>query len=160
MTLQGFFQNAYVTHDIDRALALCAPAMGLGDVAAHDFDLVLNTPEGARPVSLRVATGWVGALQIELIQPVSGHVAPYAGGLPADRHDFFPRWHHLAVRRDDTELLAREVAALGLPLIFETGGNGIASTFVDATSLFGHPVEFVCATPEGWAMLGWPASRT
>lgn len=157
MTFRGFFQNAYVTHDIDRALATCAPAMGLGDaVAAHDFDLLLNTPEGERPVRLRVATGWVGSLQIELIQPLSGHVAPYAAGLPADRGDFVPRWHHLAVRRDDPEALAREVAALGLPLIFATGGNGIASTLVDATSLFGHPVEFVCATAEGWAMLGWP----
>lgn len=158
MTFRGFFQNAYVTHDIDRALAICARPMGLGDIAAHDYELVLSTPEGERPVSLRVATGWVGGLQIELIQPVSGHVAPYAGGLPTDPEDFVPRWHHLAVRRDDPEALAREVAALGLPVIFETGGNGIASTFVDATSLVGHSVEFVCATAEGWAMLGWPAS--
>lgn len=158
MTFNGFFQNAYVTRDIDRALAVCAPAMGLVDVAAHDFDLVLRTPEGERTASLRVATGWVGGLQVELIQPVAGHVAPYVAGLPADPDDFVPRWHHLALRRDDPDALAREVAALGLPLIFETGGNGIASTFLDATSLFGHPVEFVCATPDGWAMLGWPQS--
>ena len=55
-----------------------------------------------------------------------------------------------------SEALVREVAALGLPVIFETGGNGIASTFVDATSRVGHPVEFVCATQDGWATLGWP----
>lgn len=158
MTFRGFFQNAYVTHDIDRALAVCGPAMRLGDIAAYDYDLLLRTPEGERAVSLKVATGWVGGLQVELIQPVSGHIAPYAGGLPADRDDFVPRWHHLAVRRDDPDALTREVAALGLPVIFETGGNGIASTFVDATSLVGHAIEFVCATPEGWAMLGWPAS--
>lgn len=156
MSLNGFFQNAYVTRDLDRAIALCGPAMGIADFAAMDYELELRTPEGPRPVQLRVATGWNGALQVELIQPVAGHVAPYAGGLPADPDDCVPRWHHLAVRRDDPEALAREIAALGLPVIFETGGNGIASTFVDATSRMGHPIEFVCASEDGWKLLGWP----
>ena len=130
--------------------------MGIGDFAAMDYELLLRTPMGEKPAHLRVATGWNGAMQVELIQPVSGHVEPYIGGLPADPADFVPRWHHLAVRRDDPAALAREVAALGLPVIFETGGNGIASTFVDATARMGHPIEFVCATPEGWKLLGWP----
>jgi hypothetical protein len=97
-------------------------------------------------------------LQIELIQPVSGHIAPYAAGLPADPSDAAPRFHHVAVRRDDPDALAREVEALALPVIFRTGGNGISSVFVDATSRIGHPIEFVCATPEGWVLLGWPKS--
>jgi Glyoxalase/Bleomycin resistance protein/Dioxygenase superfamily len=156
MSLNRFFQNAYVTRDLDRAIALCGPAMGIGDFAAMDYELVLRTPSGEKPAQLRVATGWNGAMQVELIQPVSGHVDPYIGGLPADPADFVPRWHHLAVRRDDPAALANEVAALGLPVIFETGGNGIASTFVDATARMGHPIEFVCATPEGWKLLGWP----
>lgn len=156
MSLRGFFQNAYVTHDIERAIALCGPAMGIGDFAAMDHELVLRTPAGDKAVHLRVATGWKGMVQVELIQPVSGFVDPYAGGLPADPADCVPRWHHLAVRRDDPDALASEIAALGLPIIFETGGNGIASTFVDATSRMGHAIEFVCATPEGWQLLGWP----
>ena len=156
MSFHGFFQNAYVTHDIERAIATCGPAMGIDGFVAMDFDLALRTPEGEKPARLRVATGWAGGLQIELIQPVSGFVDPYLGGLPADPADYVPRWHHLAVRRDDPETLRREVAALGLPVIFETGGNGIESVFVDATTRVGHPIEFVCATPEGWAMLGWP----
>lgn len=156
MSLNGFFQNAYVTHDIERAVALCGPAMGIGDFAAMDHELVLRTPSGDKAVHLRVATGWKGMVQVELIQPVPGFVDPYAGGLPADPADCVPRWHHLAVRRDDPEALAQEIAALGLPIIFETGGNGIASTFVDATSRMGHAIEFVCATPEGWQLLGWP----
>ena len=156
MSLQGFFQNAYVTRDLDRAIALCGPAMGIGGFAPMDFELVLRTPAGEQAARLRVATGWVGALQVELLQPVSGFVDPYVGGLPDDPADCVPRWHHLAVRRDDPEALRREVNALGLPVIFETGGNGIESIFVDATSRMGHPVEFVCATQAGWAMLGWP----
>jgi len=156
MSLKGFFQNAYVTRDLDRAIALCGPAMGIGGFMAMDYELPLRTAEGERTIGLRVATGWVGAIQVELIQPVSGHVAPYVGGLPADPDDFVPRFHHVAVRRDDPVALANEVAALGLPVIFETGGNGIASTFVDATARFGHPIEFVCADVAGWELLGWP----
>jgi len=156
MSLRGFFQNAYVTHHLDRAIAACGPALGIGDFAAMDYELPLTTNAGEKTIRLRVATGWVGALQIELIQPVSGHLDPYVGGLPADVSDFIPRFHHVAVRRDDPEALEREVATLGLPVLFRTGGNGIASIFVDATSKVGHPIEFVCATPEGLALLGWP----
>jgi len=156
MSLQGFFQNAYVTRDLDRAIELCGPTMGIGDFVAMDYELLLRTPAGERPTHLRVATGWKGAMQVELIQPVSGHIDCYVRGLPDDPADFVPRWHHLAVRRDDPEALAAEVAALDLPIIFETSGNGIASTFVDATSRIGHPIEFVCATPDGWKLIGWP----
>lgn len=156
MSLIGFFQNAYVTRDLDRAIALCGQAMGIGDFAAMDYELVLRADREDKPVRLRVATGWQGGMQVELIEPVSGFTDPYAGGLPADPDDFAPRFHHVAVRRDDPEALACEVEALGLPVIFETGGNGIISTFVDARSRIGHPIEFVCATPEGWRLLGWP----
>lgn len=158
MSLQGFFQNAYVTHDLDRAIALCAAATGIDQFMPLDLELPLLTPEGERSIRLRVATGWIATLQIELIQPISGHIAPYAAGLPADPADAAPRFHHVAVRRDDPDALAREVEVLAQPVIFRTGGNGISSVFVDATARLGHPIEFVCATPEGWDLLGWPKS--
>ena len=156
MSLQGFFQNAYVTRDLDCAIDLCGPIMGIGDFVASDYELLLRTDAGEKSANLRIATGWKGSMQVELIQPVGGFIDPYIGGLPSDPADFVPRWHHLAVRRDDPAALAREVAGLDLPIIFETGGNGIYSTFVDATARVGHAIEFVCATPEGWHMLGWP----
>lgn len=158
MSLHGFFQNAYVTHDLDRAIDLCSQSMGIADFAAADFELPLRTPSGDTSIQLRVATGWIGALQVELIQPVAGFTDPYVGGLPADTGDFIPRFHHVAVRRDDPDALAKEVASLGLPVIFETGGNGISSVFVDAGTRMGHPVEFVCASSQGWDLLGWPRS--
>ncbi len=158
MSLQGFFQNAYVTHDLDRAISLCSAATGIGQFMPMDLELPLLTSEGERSIRLRVATGWIGKLQIELIQPVSGYIAPYASGLAADPSDATPRFHHVAVRRDDAEALVREVETLALPVIFRTSGNGISSVFVDASASFGHPIEFVCATPEGWNLLGWPKS--
>lgn len=53
-----------------------------------------------------------------------------------------------------------DVANLAMPTVFETEAAGIASVFVDARACIGHHLEFVCATPEGWAMLGWPKGMT
>lgn len=158
MSLQGFFQTGYVTHDLDRATRHCAATFGVEEFSSMEIELPLKTPEGARQMLLRVATAWVGALQVELIQPLSGHVEAYRRGLPEDPDDFVPRFHHLAVRREDPDALMLEIAQLGQPVVFQTGGNGILSVFVDARALVGHHIEFVCADAAGWAMLGWPAT--
>jgi len=156
MSLQGFYQTGYVTRDLDRAIALLSDGFGFSAFTHFDVELELSTPGGQRTAAMRVGTAWAGAMQIELIQPLSGHVDAYVAGLPADESDPTPRLHHLAVRRDSLADTRRDVAALGLPVLFETTGNGVTSVFVDARSRIGHPLEFVCATPEGWTLLGWP----
>ena len=156
MSLSGVFQVGYVTHDIERAIRHGGAVFGVQDFTTMEITLPLQTPAGERQMSLRVATAWAGALQFELIQPVSGYVEAYRQELPDDPEDFVPRFHHLAVRRDDPDALAREIADLALPVVFRTGGNGIASAFLDGRSRVGHHIEFVCADPSGWAMLGWP----
>lgn len=158
MSLRGYYQNGYVTHDLDRAIELIGTDLGLGDFICFDIDLALQTPAGEKSASMRVATAWAGPLQVELIQPLSGHVQPYLNALPADRSDAVARFHHGAVRRDDLDEMRREVAALGFPVEFETSGNGITSIFVDARKRIGHHLEFVCATQAGWEMLGLPSA--
>lgn len=158
MSLQGLFQIGYVTHDLDRAIASYAPLAGT-EFATMDIDLPAQTPDGDKVVGVRVAVAWIGGMQVELIQPVSGHIDCYLESLPADRSDATPRLHHLAVRRDDLEQMRAEVAAMGVPVLFETGGNGIHSMFVDARAQLGHHLELVCSSAEGWAMLGWPDKR-
>lgn len=156
MSLQGYYQNGYVTHDIDRAMELTGPAFGLGPFSAFDIDMVLRTPAGDKPSRIRVATAWAGGLQVELIQPVSGYIDPYLGALPTDRDDAVPRLHHVAVRRDDLAAMRAEALGLGLPLAFESGGAGIDCVFIDARGRLGHFLEFVTATENGWSLLGWP----
>jgi hypothetical protein len=156
MSLKGHYQNGYVTHDLDRAMALAGPVFGLGPFTAFDVDMVLRTPAGEKASRLRVATAWAGGVQVELIQPISGHIEPYLDALPADRRDAAPRLHHIAVRRDDLAAMREEALGLGLPLAFESGGMGIDCIFLDAREHMGHFFEFVSATPEGWGMLGWP----
>jgi hypothetical protein len=156
MSLRGVYQVGYVTHDIDRAIELMGEGLGLSDFSRFDLPLRLRTPNGEKTANVRVATAWVGATQIELIQPLSGHVDVYVAGLPEDAADPTPRFHHLAVRRGNLEDMQREIADLGLPIVFETGGAGINSAFVDTRARLGHHLEFVCASAEGWQILGWP----
>lgn len=157
MSLRGYYQNGYVTNDLDRAIALIGPDFGVGEFSPFDVDLVLQTPVGEKSASMRVATAWAGRLQLELIQPLSGHVDIYRNALPADMSDAVSCFHHVAVRRDDLDQMRSEVAALALPVAFETSGNGITSILVDARQRIGHHLEFVCATPAGWEILGWPS---
>ena len=107
MSLQGHYQNAYVAHDLDRAMELISGRHGVDRFLTFDADMALKTPGGEKPAHFRVALGWAGPLQIELIQPVSGHVEAYAAYLPADRADPSPRLHHVAVRRDDLDAMRR-----------------------------------------------------
>ena len=102
MFLQGHYQNAYVTHDLDRAMALLTDRYGVGDYIVFEPDMQLKTPSGVKPSKVRAALAWAGGLQLELIQPVSGHLDHYLPFLPADRTDPSPRFHHMAVRRDDS----------------------------------------------------------
>jgi hypothetical protein len=156
MSLQGHYQNAYVTHDLDRATARIAERHGASGFHAFDAQMILRTPAGEEPAHMRVALGWVGALQIELIQPVSGAVDAYAAYLPADGSDPSLRLHHIAVRRDDLEAMRQEIRSSSLPLVFESEAAGLVCALLDARESLGHYLEYVWATPEGWNLVGWP----
>lgn len=156
MSLLGMYQIGYVTRDIDRAVSLIGLGLTASDFSRFDLPLVLETSDGEKAAQVRVATAWAGATQVELIEPVSGFIETYVAGLPEDENDPTPRFHHLAVRRESVDDMEREIAHLGLPLVFKTGGAGIQSAFVDARANLGHHLEFVCASPEGWQLLGWP----
>lgn len=156
MFLQGHYQNGYVTHDLDQAMGLLGDRYGLKDYTIYEAEMDLTTPMGDKFLSARVALGWAGGLQIELVQPVSGYIDPYLPFLPQDKSDPVPRFHHIAVRRDDLDAMRKEVDHLGLPVSFESEGPGLASVFLDARESLGHFLEYVWATPEGWGMVGWP----
>src|SRR5262245_55220841 len=119
MFLRGHFQNAYVTHDLDRAMDIVAKRFQVAHFDRFDPDMVVKTTSGNQPMSVRVASFWVGGLNIELIQPLSGYVDHYMAQLPQDRSDPVPRFHHASFRRDDEAAMRDEIAKLGLPLAFE-----------------------------------------
>ena len=83
--------------------------------------------------------------------------ARYAAYLPENEADAAPRLHHVAVRREDLDAMRAEIAQLAAPVVFEGEGPSIQYVLVDARKSLGHYLEYVWATPEGWAMVGWPS---
>ncbi len=159
MFLKGHYQNAYVTHDIHKAMDALTERYGLTGYILFEPEMILKTPEGDRPASVKASLAWAGNLNIELIQPVRGFQDHYLPYLPADKADFTPRFHHVAVRRDDLDAMRAEIARLGLPIAFEGEVPGLVYIYLDARKTLGHYLEYVWASKEGWEMMGWPKDR-
>jgi hypothetical protein len=165
MFLRGHHQNAYVTHDLDRAVEMMSERFAIPTFDRINPDMVVNTTVGERPLQVRVASAWVGGLNIEIIQPVSGYVDHYVTMLPADRTDPTPRFHHMSFRRDDEAAMRQEIARLGLPLAFEgpvkikDAVPPLVFVYLDARATLGHYIEYTWKSPEGWAFVGWPEGR-
>lgn len=159
MFFKGHYQNAYVTRDLDKAMALLTTRYGLSNYIVFEPDMVLKTPEGDRQASVRAALAWAGGLQFELIEPGAGYQDHYLPFLPDGPADPTPRFHHAAVRRDDLAAMREEIARLGLDVAFEGAVPGLVFVYLDARAIFGHYLEYVWASPEGWEMIGWPRGR-
>ena len=165
MFLRGHMQNAYVTHDLDKAVEMVSDRYGVETWQRINPDMVVRTQEGEKPLVCRVASAWAGGLNIELIEPVSGYVDHYRNMLPADKTDATPRFHHISLRRDDEAEMRAEIARLGLPLAFEGPVStkdkipSLVFIYLDGRETLGHYVEFTWKSPEAWQFVGWPEGR-
>lgn len=165
MFLTGHMQNAYVTHDLDKAMEIVGNRYGIEKFDRFDPDMTILTPHGVKPMANRVASYWAGGLNIEIIQPVSGYVDDYVAMLPADRTDAVPRFHHISLRRDDEAEMRAEIARLGLPLAFEGPVSikdaipSLIFIYLDGRESLGHYVEFTWKSAEAWKFVGWPEGR-
>jgi len=159
MFLKGHYQNAYITHDLARAMDMITQSYGVADYITFEPEMALRTAEGERMQRVKVAATWVGWLQIELIEPVSGFVDPFLPYLPADKADAVPRLHHISLRRESLEEIAAESDRLGLPFVCEGGIPDLVFRYLDARDTLGHYLEYVWASPAGWEMVGWPQGR-
>ena len=159
MRLTGHYQNGYVTHDIEAGMEILARRFGLDAFSRYDADVMVDTPQGVQPLELRIAAGWAGGLNIELMQPVAGHVAPLTALLPEDRSDPVPRFHHIALRRDDLAAMRAEIAASGLELAYGGAPPGMHFAYLDARATLGHFIEMVWKEEGGWEKIGWPEGK-
>ena len=151
MWMTGFFQNAYVTRDLDKAIATLRAQHGVGEMMLIDFDTDVTTPLGHGPVKSKVALAWVGGVQIELIEPVSGLAQIYADALPDDDS---LRFHHVGIRVPDMDALRAEATANNWPVVFQGGGDGFSFTYVDTRATFGHYLEYVYIRQDMWEATG------
>lgn len=155
-TVRGHYQNAYVTHDVDRACEALGKALGLDDWRVFEVEFPVQTQQGELLQATKVACAWGGGLQVELIQPVSGFIDPFLPSLPTDKADASPRFHHISLRRESMDEIEAEIAALGLPVVCRGGIPDLQYTYLDARPQLGHYLELVWASPAGWEMVGWP----
>lgn len=159
MFLRGHYQNAYVTHDLKWAMDACSQRYGLENWTTFEVELDVATPAGPNKQATKVACVWDGALQLELIEPVSGYVDPFLPYLPQDKADRSLRLHHISLRRESPAEIAAEIEQLGAPLVCQGGIPDLGFTYLDTRDTLGHYLEYVWATPAGWAMVGWPEGR-
>ena len=138
----GFFQVAYVTRDIAMAQAQFAETHGITRFLEMR-DARYPTAPG-REAHCHVSLAYVGATEIEIIQPLDGDVAIYMGGLPPAGGPIV-RFHHLCRRfatREafDAELDNLETSGLALPIRGDVDGVG-SYYYCDMRNLLGHFVE-------------------
>ena len=149
MLLKGHFQNAYVTRDVDAAIERFRASYDIQNWLVYDGEIQVKTPTRQGPAKNKVAVGWVGNLQYEFIQPLSGEVEVYTEAL---RDDAGLRFHHVCMRVDDLDAVRRQVEPL-MPVVLE-GDSVVRFFYADGRALFGHYLEYVQMSDEIWKIMG------
>jgi hypothetical protein len=150
MFLERHYQNAYVTPNLEQALVKLRTEHGVGDFMCIDSSIPVWTPGGEGVATTRIALGWVGDLQYELIQPISGPVGIYSDAV---REDQLLRFHHVAMRADDWDALRGDIDGRARSIVYRGQTDGLKFVYVDARDTLGHYLEYVWATPEKWNLI-------
>ena len=147
------FQNAYVTRDIDAAVARFKAHADVRKLIETEVTTQLWTPQGDGEGRQKLAFIWVEDMQYELIQPVSGDVlALYRDALP-DGDEI--RFHHVCNRVDDWAAFEAGLADSPYPVVLRGGTPGMLEfCYLDTRAWLGHYIEYVWMGPDRWAGLG------
>lgn len=151
MVLDNIFQMAYVTRDIDKAMAKFRAQADIRTEYYHEAKTQVKTPEGPTMMHVKLAFMWVGDFQYELIQPISGLEHIYAAAL---RKDDSLAFHHTCVRVDDWDTFRRDVETMPYPIAFEGGTGPNYFLYLDARKTLGHYLEYAYLPKEIWTLTG------
>lgn len=141
------FQTAYVTRDIDAAVAIAAARFGVAHMQVNR-DVAIETGRGI--ARCHFALAFVGDVQVELIQPAGGAddvyrvMLPESGGL---------RLHHLGclVGSDaDWEVVLADARASGVAMPVRGDFAGLMRyVYLDRRDEIGHFLEYMQPSPAG-----------
>jgi Glyoxalase/Bleomycin resistance protein/Dioxygenase superfamily len=143
-------QVAYVTNDLDRALALFRD-----DYDVPSFYVFTNDAPGmiqSDGAKLKIALALVGGVEIELIEP-QGETAPlFSAPLPMDGR-FGIRFHHVAFRIAggiaDFEAHMASIDPEKHPVVWHGRlGEVLRYAYTDERATLGHYVEHVWMHPD------------
>jgi hypothetical protein len=136
----GLYQVAYVTNQIFAAQRLFGETYGLASfMQMHDIHY--PTRDG-RQAHCHVSLAYLGALEIELIQPLDGDVQHYLDYLPAQPK--IVQFHHTCQLFDSEEAYEAKLAqyrATGREFPIDAATPGNRYFYCDFTADLGHYVE-------------------
>lgn len=148
--LPGFFQIAYATNDLDRAMRAFDEQFGV-----KRFFKMPDMPYDAE-TRMSIATAYIGEVMIEIIEPHGPGHTIYDDALPPG-DEFAIRHHHMGHLFEKEEDLQRVVdlaAARRQPIAYEGGVEGvIKAVYVDTRESLGHYLEYIYCTPAGLEFL-------
>jgi hypothetical protein len=152
----GFYQQAYVTTDLDQALAVFRDAYGVPSFLTMDANYEIRYRGLPSLLNVRMALCNLNGVQIEVIEPREGCVDLYLEGLP--KTGFGMAHHHVAVRIEgDFERWKRWRAEVGAGdrAVAMEGDLGPSAQFIylDDRARLGHYTEYLWSSPEGRAAL-------
>lgn len=147
--LNGFFQQGYITNDLDAALKYYRDKLGVKDFLTFD-----TTPYTNGSPNL-VGLAWTGGVMVELIQPIGEPAPLYADHYP--RTGFGIRFHHFGYRlptEEEWRAANAHCEAIDLPLANIVDQSSFVNfSYFDARPQLGHFLELVFAHPAGSAFL-------
>lgn len=152
--LAEFFQHAYVTNEMTRAKRQFAERWGVRSFLEFESALELETPRGTENAHLKIALAFVGALQIELIEPLGGPATRiYQDVLPASGYKVVS--HHFAYQipgrgsagwrqfRDSIGTVDYPIAIEGH---LQNAYGEVRFVYLDTYAELGHYSEYVWST--------------
>ncbi|MEO6248220.1 MAG: VOC family protein [Sphingomicrobium sp.] len=153
MSIGRHYQNAYVTRNVDKAVADFRRFADVRHVFEIETPVKIWTPNGEGSGIQKLAFVWVEDLNYELIEPKEGDVlAIYRDALPDDDRLQF---HHVCHVVDDWEACMGHASEKPFPLALRGGTPGMLEfAYFDTRPFLGHFTEYVWMVPERWAGMG------
>jgi hypothetical protein len=148
------YQNAYVTRDIGRWIETFKLRADIDRLITYEGATEVVTRSGPGVQSCKLAFIWIGDLQYELIEPISGAVDIYRDALPAGDGLVF---HHICMRVPAWEPFRDRVDTQPYPIVLEGGNEALRFLYLDARQFLGHFLEYTWMTEERWLQLGAPS---
>jgi hypothetical protein len=149
--LEGYhYQNAYVTRDVDKWIRTFHERAKVDRVLTYEGSTSVRTPQGDAIQTNKLAFIWVGDLQYELIQPISGPPL-YRHALPPDDGLVF---HHICMRIGNWDEFRARVDTQPYPVALEGGNDMLRFLYLDAREVLGHYLEYTWMTDERWTQMG------
>jgi hypothetical protein len=148
----GFYQSAYVTNDLEQALALFKDIYGVPEFLVMPANYEVGYRGGKGLMNIRLALCNLNGVQIEVIEAGEGCIGLYREGLPES--GFAVAHHHVAMLVNGDfnrwKQWRAEVGASDRGIVLE-GDMGETAQFIyiDDKRRLGHYTEYLWQTPAG-----------